>query len=63
MAASVEYVKVPQRTDEGIYVYTNQMPEYATAVRFMISAYSTERVRLPASVNWPLAIEDDDVPF
>ena len=63
MAVSVEYVKVPRRTDEGMYVYTNQQPEYATAVRFLISAYSTERVRLPASVNWPLVIEDDDVPF
>jgi transcriptional regulator with XRE-family HTH domain len=64
MAASTEYVKVPRRTDEGMATFRTQCPEYATAVRFMISEYSAERLRLPADVIWPLEIEDDvDVPF
>ena len=65
MSTSSRYVKVPRGQEEGFRATSDrQRPEYVFAVRFLIGEYVSERVRVPATVIWPLPIEDDDdIPF
>lgn len=67
MGVSSEYVKVPKGTDERIMVtHTGQWAQYVRATRFVIADYTSERLRMPADVIWPLQIEqelEDDIPF
>lgn len=65
LAVSSEYVKVPFGVEEGHMVTTTrQQPEYVRAARLLIAEYTSERIRVPADVVWPLQIEaDDDIPF
>lgn len=64
-AASTEYVKVPELTEEGLAISYRQKPRYVTAARFVIADYESERLRVSADVVWPLELEapPDDVPF
>lgn len=65
-AASTELVKVPRAHNDGMYISDRQPPRYATAARFLIAHYDSERIRASADVIWPLQIEepeDDEIPF
>ena len=65
MGVTTEYVRVPQRSEEGKMTTSQwQSPEYVRATRFLLAEYSSERLRVPANVVWPLQVEEEEeIPF
>lgn len=63
LGVSIEYVKRPRYSDEGMVTHVGQTPEYVRAARFQIAEYTADRIRLPRDTIWPVDIEPDDIPF